>query len=108
MTSASPTRRTGAARPQRRGAQTGGLKALVTAATLAVVVGGWAAIAAPLSEKAVAAKADAQRSVLPAVEAAPGGISVNAAQPGPAALPPTTGLRSVAAPRPVAITRSSR
>lgn len=74
-----------------------GLKALLAASSLAVVLGGWAAIAA--QPTALAGDLPAALAPLPTL-AAPGGL--------PSRLGATAGLRSVTAPPPVAVTRSSR
>ncbi len=77
-----------------------GLKALLAASSLAVVLGGWAAIAA--QPAALAGDLPAALAPLPTL-AAPGGQAGLPSRPGAAA-----GLRSVTAPPPVAVTRSSR
>ena len=114
MTS-TPAHTTSVGRAHRAPAKAGGgLKYLVTAATVAAVVGGWGLIAAPLVEQASSNVA----AVIPAAGAA--GVAsgptlivapANGAQAAaPAQAPATTSLRSVTPlmNQPVVRTRSSR
>jgi hypothetical protein len=83
-----------------------GVKALIAASSLAVVLGGWAAIAAqPPMDTGGAAPPAVAVVPLPTLVPPPAGFNaVDRASPrlGPA------GLRSVSAPPPVVVTRSSR
>lgn len=103
MTSATQTSATRRAQPAR-----GGLKYLVTAATLAAVVGGWGLLAEPLREPVEQASAGpavaapAERLVAAEAGPAPAGEAQTVAPAGVA------GLRSVTASQPVIRTRSSR
>lgn len=103
MTSAPPSRTAGR-KPARHGAgRSLGAKALMASASMAIVLGGWAAIAA----QSVAAGAGAEQRVLAPLPtlAAPGRPGADGQPANRLAAP--SDLRSVSAP-PVAVTRSSR
>ena len=105
MNSATTTKASG----RRPAPARGGLKYLITAATAAVVVGGWGLIAEnPVNTAGVvsAAPPAAQTTVLQSAPALtqPG----RAAQPAAPQIVPATGLRPVTLPQPRIRTRSSR
>ncbi len=118
MTS-TPTNTTLAGRARRAPAKAGGgLKYLVTAATVAAVIGGWGLIAEPTAGPVEQAGAGLSAAVVPAAGASavttgPTLAVAPASGPQPAAPAPApmiTSLRSVTAPmnQPVVRTRSSR